>query len=469
MKKVITAIGLALCILIYNSIPVLASPVTSDVVETNEIPNWPTGPELNCQAAILMEANTGVILYAKNQHERLYPASTTKLLTVLLANENSQMDEVVSFSHDAVFSLEEGSSNIGIDPGQSITMEQCLYGILVYSANEVCNAVAEHIAGDTNSYVELMNQKAAALGCTNSHFVTTNGLHDENHYTSPRDLALIACEFFKNPTLAKMAGTSHYYIGPTATQPDIIDLYTHNKLTNNTYPYDGYIGGKTGYTTVARQTLVSCAERNGMKLVCVVMKEESPYQFTDTIKLFDYGFNNFSRVNIADSEENFTINDSSLFDASSGMSFHSESLIEIQDDAYLLLPNTIGFKDLNSQMEYGTDGESLAKIHYSYQGIDLGTASVIVSSSNSNSFKENMSPPLNSDGTVSDNGVIYINVLHIAVILGIVLVLLIIIIGIISFIKNYHFARKRRLRTYSRTRKSSHKRGKDGWGSDYFS
>ena len=195
---------------------------------------------------------------------------------------------------------------MGMDVGQSITMEQCLYGILVYSANEVCNAVGEHIAGSISGFVDMMNAKAAELGCTDSHFVTTNGLHDENHYTSPYDLATIARAFFSNETLTRIAGTSHYTIEPTATQPDLIDLYTHNKLTNNTYPYEGYIGGKTGYTSQAHQTLVSCAERNGMKLICVVMKEDAPAQFTDTIALFDYGFNNFSRVNVAQNETNYT-------------------------------------------------------------------------------------------------------------------------------------------------------------------
>ena len=202
-------------------------------IQSNEIANWPQGPQIGAEGAILMEANTGTVLYAKNIDEKLYPASTTKIMTALLAIENSQMDEMVTFSHDAVFSIERGSSNMGMDEGQSIPMEQALYGILVYSANEVCNAVGEHIAGDMNSYVEMMNQKAAQLGCTNTHFVTTNGLHDENHYTTPRDLATIARAFFANPTLSKMSGTAYYHVPQSPTQPDDdVDLYTHNLLNN---------------------------------------------------------------------------------------------------------------------------------------------------------------------------------------------------------------------------------------------
>ena len=158
--------------------------------------------------------------------EKLYPASTTKILTCLIAVENCSMDEVITFSHDAVFSLESGSSNIGIDPGQSMTLRECLYGILVGSANEVANAVAEHIAGSIDAFADMMNEKAAELGCTNSHFMNPHGLHDENHYTTAHDLALIARAFFQNEQLAKIGNTGNYHFEATKTQPD--DFYIRN-------------------------------------------------------------------------------------------------------------------------------------------------------------------------------------------------------------------------------------------------
>ena len=154
------------------SLSVCAEPVTTEdfqaeaearkslPVQTNEIENWPVGPSIGAQSAILLEANTGVILYAKNIDEKLYPASTTKLMTCLLAAENSKMDEIVTFSHDAVFSIEPGSSNIGMDQNQSMPMEECLYGILVASANEVANAVAEHVAGSMDAFAVMMNEKS---------------------------------------------------------------------------------------------------------------------------------------------------------------------------------------------------------------------------------------------------------------------------------------------------------------------
>lgn len=247
-------------------------------IQSNEIQNWPTGPVVGAESAILMEAETGTILYEKNIHEKLYPASVTKILTCLIGAEQCQMDEDVVVSHDAVFSIPRNSSNIGLDEGEVITVEQCMYGILVASANEAANALAEHISGSMEEFVKLMNQRAAELGCENSHFVTTNGLHDDQHYTSPYDLALIARKFFDNELLCKMSSTPTYHIPQSPTQPDD-DLYanTHNKLLfpGGKYNYEYLVGSKTGFTQDSRQTLVSCAEKDGMKLICVVMREET--------------------------------------------------------------------------------------------------------------------------------------------------------------------------------------------------
>ncbi|MCR5281908.1 MAG: D-alanyl-D-alanine carboxypeptidase, partial [Lachnospiraceae bacterium] len=284
------------------------------IIETNEIPRWPQGPSVSAEGAILIEASTGTVLYGKNIHKRLYPASTTKILTTLIAAERCELSETVKFSREAVNSIERASSNMGIDIGQELTVEQCLYGILVYSANEVANAIGEHVSGSIDAFVELMNQRAAELGCQDSHFVTTNGLHDDNHYTTPYDLAQIGRAFFANETLAKISGTNYYHIPPSRKQPDDIELYTHNQLTRGKYSYDGYVGGKTGYTTVAHQTLVTCAERGGLRLICVVMREDSPNQYLDTMTLFDYGFENFKKVNVAENETRYTIRDSAFFE-----------------------------------------------------------------------------------------------------------------------------------------------------------
>ena len=276
-------------------------------IQSNEIDNWPAGPQIGAQAAILMDANTGVILYSKNIHERLYPASTTKIMTALLAMERGNLDDMVEFSHEAVFSVPADGSNMGMDEGESITLEECLYGIMVASANEAANAAGEYVSGSIEDFVSLMNERAQEIGCTDTHFVNPNGLHDSQHYTSAYDLALISSLFFRNEMLCKISNTARHHFEATATQPD--DFYKNNKhqLINGEIPYEGILGGKTGFTSDSRQTLVTCAEKNGMRLVCVVFKEESPDQFTDTVELFDYGFHNFQVLNISENEEKYNI------------------------------------------------------------------------------------------------------------------------------------------------------------------
>ena len=196
-------------------------------VQSNEIDNWPIGPAISAESAILMDADTGVILYAKDIHKKSYPASTTKLLTCLIAMERGNLDDMVPFSHEAVFTVPVGGSNMGMDEGESITLEEALYGILVASANEVANAVGEYISGSIEDFISDMNERAAQLGCTDSHFMNTNGLHDDNHYTSAYDLALISSRFFQNEMLCKIGNTSRYHFEATATQPD--DFYKNNK------------------------------------------------------------------------------------------------------------------------------------------------------------------------------------------------------------------------------------------------
>ena len=194
-------------------------------IQTNDISGWPQGPDITAQAAIVMEANTGTILYAKNIHEELYPASTTKIMTCLLAVENAGLSDIITFSDEAVFSVPKGGSNIGMDVGQSITLEQALYGIMVGSANEVANAVGEHVGGSISSFVRLMNERARELGCTNTHFANTNGLQADDHYTSAYDLALISRAFF-----AKWAIPQDITFRPQKTNPMTSILITNISL-----------------------------------------------------------------------------------------------------------------------------------------------------------------------------------------------------------------------------------------------
>ncbi|NLL79732.1 MAG: D-alanyl-D-alanine carboxypeptidase [Clostridiales bacterium] len=434
-------------------------------IQSNSIENWPSGPAIGAEGAILMEANTGTILYAKNIHEHLYPASTTKILTALVAAENSSMDDDVTYSHEAVFSIERGSSNMGMDVGEVITMEQSLYGLLVNSANEAANAIAEHVAGDIPSFVDMMNAKAKELGCKDSNFVTTNGLHDDNHYTSPYDLALIAKAFFDNELLAKMSGTATYYIPQSPTQPDD-DLYcnTHNKmLISNKYKMDSYIGGKTGYTTVARQTLVSCAQQDGMKLICVIMKEESPNQFQDTVDLFNYGFENFQIYNVSENETKYTMDNSDFFTTDNDIFGNSKPILSLNTEDCIVLPKTALFSDAQSELSYDSEKEpSVATISYTYNRQPVGQATIDLAYIKDEIFDFSSLSVNDTETEIEGNkeNVIFVNVKKIILwVLGISGILILLFI-LFSFIRSYSFNRKRRTRRKSVTLRKQRRRPK---------
>ena len=183
---------------------------------------WPEGPEVQSPSVILMEMSTGTVLYEKNSDERNYPASITKIMTTLLALENSDLNEVVTFSDDAINNTE--GSGIYRDYGEQMTMEQCLYAVMLNSANECAYAVAEHVGGTVEHFVDMMNEKAAELGCTNTHFANPHGLFDENHYTTAHDMALIAKAAYQNETFRIITGTARYTIPPTNKHDEPTDL-----------------------------------------------------------------------------------------------------------------------------------------------------------------------------------------------------------------------------------------------------
>lgn len=422
-------------------------------IQSNQITGWPAGPEIGAEAAILMEVNTGTILYAKNIHEKLYPASTTKIMTCLLAMEEGNLDDQVSFSYDAVFSVPRDGSNIGMDVGQSITLEQCLYGIMVGSANECANAAAEYVSGDIASFVDFMNVRAKELGCLNTHFMNTNGLYDDNHYTTAYDLAMISRPFFQNEMLCKIGNTTRYHFQPTATQPDEFYIKNKHKLITGEYPYEGILGGKTGYTSEARETLVTCAEQNGMKLVCVILKEESPYQFTDTETLFNYGFSNFHISNIAEYETKYTINNDNFFQIGNDIFGSSKPLLSLDQNSSVILPNNIEFDSLTSEISYDEVDSSLnqiATVTYFYHDVNVGNSKILLSNENSSYFKFNETNHHqiadSSIGITNGNepGIIFINVEWFLLLIIIIAISLITINCIVNFFKDYHFSGTKR-------------------------
>ena len=235
-------------------------------------------PETSAASAILMEADGGTVLYESNADAQMLIASTTKIMTALVVLEQCSPDEPVTVS--AVHTAVEGSS-MYLQPGQTCTVEELLYGLMLVSGNDAALALAEHTSGSVEGFAALMNEKAAALGCENTAFVNPHGLNAEGHYSSARDLARIMAAAMENERFCSIAGAKTYTFGEQTYR-------NHNRLL---WSCDGVIAGKTGYTMAAGRTLVSCAERNGMRLVCVTLGD--PDDWVDHAALYDWGFANY--------------------------------------------------------------------------------------------------------------------------------------------------------------------------------
>ena len=326
-----------------------------------------------------MDADSGAILYGKNIHEAYYPASITKLLTALVVIENSpDLNEIVTFSKNAVYNVEEGSSNAGLSPGDQLSIRDCLYALLLKSANESANALAEHICGTIPHFVELMNAKAEQLGCTNSHFANPSGLNDPNHYTSAYDMALIAKAAFSNDTLTEIASTTYYDLPPLKQYPEGQTVYIGHKMLKKNfssyYPYA--IAGKTGYTSLAGNTLVTYAKKDGMRLVAVILKGENPYHYSDTKTLFEFGFQNFKTLPVTDYETRFTALEDDLSIA--GLTSSRKPLLTLSTDSYITLPKGASFEEAESVLSYKLTlpypSTAVAELDYSYQGQMVGRA-----------------------------------------------------------------------------------------------
>lgn len=249
------------------------------------LPAW-AEPNIVGRAAVLIDSKSGKILYAKNADQTMAPASTTKILTAIITLEKCKLTDIVTASKDAT---EVEPSAIGLKEGEKITVENLLYSLMLKSANDAAVALASHISGSVSNFSELMNSRAKAWGATNSHFANPNGLPDPNHYTTARDLAVIARHAMENPEFRKIVSTKVKVI-PRADDTAVKWLQNHNKML---WRYKGTIGIKTGYTKEAKQCLVVSAEKNGHELIAVILGSEGSNIWADGQSLLDYGFNNY--------------------------------------------------------------------------------------------------------------------------------------------------------------------------------
>lgn len=353
--------------------------------------NWPSGPsksKLACESAVVMELSTGTILYDLNMHEKHYPASITKILTAMLTAENCSMNEVVTFSESAVYGIESGSSTIYSAVGEKLTVEQCLYAIMLESANEVCLGVGEHIAGTSKNFVKMMNQRVKELGLTDTHFNNPNGLPDPKHYTSAHDMAVISRTAMQNDSFRKICNTRSYTCAKTNKHKMTRTWLNHHEMISGRhhpeYIYKYCTGGKTGFTQVAGNTLVTFAEKDGMELVCVVMKSTSPdsgrpNEYTDTTKLLNFGFEKYKKYVI--NEESSQM-DELLFN-NYGSYFDSENApIHLSGEASVVLPKGVDLEEAKQEITYQdvklqTGDNTIGQVTYRYKDRVVGSTDII--------------------------------------------------------------------------------------------
>lgn len=432
--------------------------------------SFPAPPDIFAQAGVLIEASTGTVLYNKCANDQMYPASITKILTTLLALEEGNLTDMVEFSHYDVYSLEPGDAHISMNEGELLSLNDCLYGIMLASANEVSNAVAEYVAkktpaytnkieelkksGETydeskvaiNVFADMMNARATKAGALNSHFANPNGLFMENHYTTCYDMAMITRDAIKNEQFLKIESNTTYIIPTTNLTTETRGVANRHKMMfplNSVY-YEGILGGKTGYVDQSGNTLVTFAKRNGMTLISVVMKSNSENVYKDTRLLLDYGFNNFSVSNISESETKFSLNNTGFLSSFDTIFPSGNSLIKINSEDNIVLPNGVNLSDCKSELSFADSNstDSFATLKYFYGNTCVGNTTLSINKDNNNDFE--FGPAKESEETKSESKKDIITI-DIRMLVGVILVIIIIILAVL-YLKSTRPSRIRRKR-----------------------
>lgn len=249
-----------------------------------------TKPTISSEAAILFHSNTGEVLFGQNENKKYYPASITKIMTALLVLERAGVNDTVVYSKSATTNLESGAVTLSLSEGDKVSVKDSLYGLMLKSANDVANGLAEHVSGSVSAFAKLMNERAKSLGANNTNFANPHGLNSDSHLTTAKDMALITREAVKNPTLRAIMGTTSYTF-PAVQKAGVTTVKMGHKMlyASDSRYYKDVIGGKTGYTSKAGNTLVTVAERGGQQLIVVILKSKNTH-YADTKALLDYGF-----------------------------------------------------------------------------------------------------------------------------------------------------------------------------------
>ncbi len=360
---------------------------TDEAAEASPTPDANTFPEPRAKAAMLFDLNGGRIVYESHINDKVYPASLTKIMTALIALEKGNLSDVITVSDTALADINYLHSKIDLKAGEQMTFENLLMAMLVCSANDAANVIAEYIAGDIPTFVDMMNQRAQELGMLGTHYANPHGFHDENHYSTVSDISIVTREALKNSKFCEIVKTKTYTIPATNISKERLISSTNHLISRyrNTYHYYPYATGvKTGSTTEAGSCLVATAEKNGISLLSIVMgcdnqdQKENAYSFTDTTAMFEYIFNNYKSVTIASTSD--VVSDSKVYEAKDS----TRVALSPSKNVVMLLPSDYTAEELSVQSNLIEEinapiekGSVLGNATYSFRGETLATVDLL--------------------------------------------------------------------------------------------
>ncbi len=443
--------------------------------------SWPAAPSIYAETGVLIEASTGAVLYDKNCHQKMYPASITKILTTLIALEEGNLSDMVEYYHYDVFSLELGDAHIARQEGELLSLKDTLMAVMLASANECANATGEYVARKSpefqakinelkaagESYDEskvaleifsdMMNERAKKAGALGSHFVNPNGLFNEDHYTTCYDMAMITREASKNDDFLKLESSVSYTIPVTNKNAEPQAISNRHQMMHPSNPvyYEGILGGKTGYVDQSGTTLVTFAKRNGMTLISVVMRSNGANVYNDTKLLLDYGFNNFSLQNISENETTFSVHNNSGHSNLSSVFGSKIPVLQMSDKGNVVLPKGADISDCTSELifldsENQTDNR-LAEIKYSYNNTPVGSTFLVINSSEDEQYTFGPAKNKPTSAKKKNNNFITINIW--------IIVIILVVLAIAVFILRYTHSIQSLLRKNRRRRRMKRNRG----------
>lgn len=347
-------------------------------------PDWPADTGIQAEAGSVMDLDSGTLLLGQNSHVEYPPASITKILTALIVIENSSLDDMVTFSETAMNSVESDSGNkLSLVAGDTLSVEDCLYALLLASVNQSANALAEHVAGSIPAFVDMMNEKLVELGCTESHFDNPSGLNGDTQYVTAYDMAKIARAAYSNETLLKISSTISHKVGATTNNPDGVTIRHEHRLVitedaSSPYYCPEAVAGKTGYLLAAGNTLVTYAEKDGRRLVSVILKGSPRQYFVDGKNLLEFGFDRFKNVDIAENETNYVTGDQPV--EIGGKTYAPEELM-VEPGRVITLPKTAEFADAELNLAElpasGYPEGAVAVLNYIYNERKIGSAYLV--------------------------------------------------------------------------------------------